>query len=648
MTVSTSARGWHRASELSRFIRDRGLVPLLTLASVGMLAVPLPPVAIDCMVAMNLLVGVFLLSATIDGEEVLDLRAFPSLLLISTIFRLGVNVSTTRAILTTADAGNIVRTFGDFVVAGQVGIGLVVFLIVSIVQFLVVAKGGERVAEVAARFTLDALPGKQMSIDLDLKNGDITKEQARQRRSQIERESKFFGSMDGAMRFVKGDSIAGLLIVCVNLVGGLVIGVFQHGLTASEAARTYSTLSIGDGLAAQIPSILSTIAAGLLTTRVSDDAAAGGLSSDIMNVLRRQKRSLVLAAGALALLGIAPGFPHVVLLCIAGLVAAAVYLGSRRQGEASPSAASAAPQSTALPLAAFNDPFAAHLHPDLERQLSEAGFAALLAREAQRTANGWGVSLDVIRFRHDPSVQENSIVLRFEGGRVESFETDRAKLEGLAHSMVQRVVALLPKTLVVDDVEAWLDQQAKISPKLVETIRQQVPVLTLTHVLRRLLAEGVRLDHPRPMLMELAQSIATRFGIEDLLADSRLGLAEQIVGRLAGPDGSLCTIELDEIFSGRLEVALENPSSLTDLDEREGEFEALARQIADVFSQHGADGKTPALVVGDEWRADLRNRLLELGHDIPVLSRSEAGRAKKRNAIAQIRFRDGTSTIPNL
>src|SRR5262245_9508972 len=220
-----------------------------------MMIVPLPTFVLDLLISLNITISVILLMVAIYVSDALRIAAFPTILLITTLFRLGLNVSATRLILLQADAGEVIRSFGEFVVRGNFVVGAIVFLILTLIQFIVISKGSERVAEVAARFTLDAMPGKQMAIDADLRAGNLDQEEARRRRGALQRESQLYGSMDGAMKFVKGDAIAGILITVINIVGGLIIGIVQHDMSAGDALKVYSLLTIGDGLVSQIPAL---------------------------------------------------------------------------------------------------------------------------------------------------------------------------------------------------------------------------------------------------------------------------------------------------------------------------------------------------------------------------------------------------------
>ncbi len=296
---------------------SEGVLAVAMAAVLGALIVPLPPWLLDLGLALNLVVAVSLLVAALQARDALRVTSFPTLLLFTTLFRLALNVSSTRLALAEGHAGDIIQAFGEFVVRGDYVVGAVIFAILTLVQFLVVAKGAERVAEVSARFTLDAMPGKQMSIDADLRAGAIDQTRARQRRRDLERESQMFGAMDGAMKFVKGDVIAGLVIVAVNLLGGSCIGVLQNGMTLAEAASTYALIAMGDGLVSQIPSLCIAIAAGLVVTRVASEKEEDSLGSDIGSQIFGEARALWVVAALCVALALMPGMPHLTFLGLA-------------------------------------------------------------------------------------------------------------------------------------------------------------------------------------------------------------------------------------------------------------------------------------------------------------------------------------------
>lgn len=302
---------------------------ILIIGILAMIIIPINPHIIDYMLALNLSISVALLMVSLYISSAVGLSVFPSLLLITTLYRLGTNIASTKQILLHAYAGDIISSFGDFVVGGNFVVGGVIFLIITLVQFIVITKGAERVAEVAARFTLDAMPGKQMSIDADLRAGIIDQNIARDRRLAIQKESQLYGAMDGAMKFVKGDAIAGIVIILINVVGGMIIGVTLNGMSGMEAAQTYSLLSIGDGLVSQIPALLISITAGIITTRVSNDSGGEtNLGSEISGQIMKQPKALMIAAAFLMGMAIVPGMPtppFMIISAVLGMIGYALW-----------------------------------------------------------------------------------------------------------------------------------------------------------------------------------------------------------------------------------------------------------------------------------------------------------------------------------
>lgn len=290
---------------------------------VGMLVIPIPAILLDLLITMNFTLALLLLLVSISVREPLEFSVFPSLLLFATLFRLAINVSSGRLILLYGHAGYVIAAFGSFVVGGNYVVGIVVFIVLVVIQFVVITNGAGRVAEVAARFTLDAMPGKQMAIDADLNAGVINDDEARQRRRNVQREADFYGSMDGASKFVKGDAIAGIVLIIVNLLGGLAIGVIQKHLAADKALQTYALLTVGDGLVAQIPALLIATASGIIVTRSGSDAALG---DDVVGQLFSQPRVLAIVAAMLAALGLAPGMPKLPFFFLASALGVGAYL----------------------------------------------------------------------------------------------------------------------------------------------------------------------------------------------------------------------------------------------------------------------------------------------------------------------------------
>ena len=310
-------------------VRDLGVLAAVIMV-VAMLIIPLPHWLLSFLIIINITLALLVLLTAMNMKEALDFSIFPSIILLLTLFRLALSVSTTRAILSEGDAGDVVETFGNFVTGGNILVGLVIFLLLVIIQFIVITKGSERVAEVAARFTLDAMPGKQMSIDADLNAGLISEKEARERREKVSGEADFYGAMDGATKFVKGDAIASIIMVFINLLVGMIIGMVQMGLPFGEAAMKYSVLTVGDGLVSQIPALLISTATGIVVTRAASD---GNLGADITNQLFAQSKLLYVAAATIFLLGIFTPIPLWITLPIAGALALGAFLMDRDKKE---------------------------------------------------------------------------------------------------------------------------------------------------------------------------------------------------------------------------------------------------------------------------------------------------------------------------
>lgn len=317
-------------SFLLSILRRHDLFLALMLVSILVLIImPVPTILVDFLIALNLGISAILLMTAIYLKSPLEFSTFPTVLLVTTLFRLGISITTTRLILLDADAGEIVYAFGNFVVGGNLVVGMVLFLIITIVQFLVITKGSERVAEVGARFSLDGMPGKQMSIDADMRGGAIDMEEAQRRRGLVEKESQLFGSMDGAMKFVKGDAIAGLIIVAVNIGAGVAIGVTSKGMTAGEALQLYSILTVGDGLIAQIPALLVSVTAGMIVTRVSNDKATD-LGSEIGSQLLDKPQALLVGGALLFGFALVPGFPTMIFMTLAVVIGGGGYFLTKK------------------------------------------------------------------------------------------------------------------------------------------------------------------------------------------------------------------------------------------------------------------------------------------------------------------------------
>ena len=400
---------------------------------VAMLIIPLPPLLLDFFITLNISAALMIVVATMYVPRALDFSSFPTILLLTTLFRLAINVSVTRLILLHGDAGHVVEAFGNFVVGGNIVVGLVIFLILIVIQFVVITNGAGRVAEVGARFTLDAMPGKQMAIDADLNTGQITDEEARQRRAEVAQEADFYGAMDGASKFVKGDAIAGIMITAINLLGGIVIGVVQQGMPFAEAGQHFSLLTIGDGLCAQIPALLISVATGILVTR------SAGSEKDLGNTLSTQlldQRKAPMVAGVMVIVfGLVPGLPKIPFFVIGALFFAVGWMNRNKPTSreaaanvASQAAAAAAPEQGQLPAprdAALDalalDPLELAIGFGLVPLVDAQAGGTLLARVGtirRQIASELGMVIPPVRIRDDVGLDSHEYVMRVRGTEV--------------------------------------------------------------------------------------------------------------------------------------------------------------------------------------------------------------------------------------
>ena len=403
--------------------RQDVVLAFFVISVIFMMIVPLPTGLVDVLIGLNMCLSIVLLMVAVYLKSPTEFASFPAVLLISTLFRLSLSIATTRLILLDADAGHIVSAFGDFVVGGNIVVGLVIFLILTIVNFIVITKGAERVAEVGARFSLDAMPGRQLSIDADLRSGAITQAEAKSMRSKVGQESRLLGSMDGAMKFVKGDAISSIIIVFVNLLGGLAIGIFQKNMSASEAINIYSVLSIGDGLVAQIPALFVSICAGIIVTRVADESSDTNLANDIGVQVMRQPKALTIGAATLFVFAWIPGFPTLTFLVMAAIFAipaAMVWLAARKrqkEGENRPLDETDGPITSTLAKDGFaieedeiyspTTQLLVELAPNLESELAVANLRAEINKARLQIYFRLGINLPPVDVRKSASLATN-------------------------------------------------------------------------------------------------------------------------------------------------------------------------------------------------------------------------------------------------
>lgn len=537
----------------------------MTLAAIGMMVVPLPTWLIDLLLASNMALAAVLLLVSLTIRDITALSSLPSLLLLTTLLRLALNVSTTRLILLDADAGQVISAFGNFVVQGSLIVGAVIFLILTIVQFVVIARGAERVAEVAARFSLDAMPGRQMAIDADLRAGAINAQEAHDRRRGLQRESQLYGALDGALKFVKGDAIAGVIITTINILGGLAIGLGQRGLPLEEAARVYLLLTIGDGLVSQLPALLTATAAGIAVTRVTSSGER--LGAEIAAQLFSQPRPLAVAATLCALLALTPGLPWLPFLALsAALTARSIWLTRRPStgGDAAESASSSLWEpATALSLRASPALLDALEAPDTRATLNDAWRQRASAIWRQRGVPLPALTLETLTSGDDDGAAQDDGPWRFvvavravPAGRG-SLETESVDIDRLVEAVAAAAEAHLTSLLGMQEVHDALEALRKTAPAEVEALVPKVLALpALTEVLRSLVAEGVSIRPLRDILGALASQAPHKPHHDAMVNAARAALQRSISHSLSPTGGPLAVYTVEPEIEAMLRDAL--------------------------------------------------------------------------------------------
>mgnify|MGYP000876211381 FL=1 len=636
-------------SPLSRYT-DIALVAGIV-AIIALMIVPLPNWAIDILVAVNISGGILLLLLAIYISNPLEFSVFPSVLLISTLFRLALSIATTRMILLHGEAGHIIQTFGDMVAGGNLVVGLVVFLIITVVQFIVIAKGSERVAEVAARFSLDAMPGKQMSIDSDLRSGLIDKDEARRRRRMLENESKLNGSLDGAMKFVKGDAIAGIIIIIINLLGGLTIGVLQQDMTLSDATVKYSILTIGDGMVSQIPALLGAMSAGLLVTRTTDDEHDKHLGDAIGRQLTAKPRVLLMGGGLCVLFSAVPGFPTVVFMALGLAFFAAGFmltpsLRARWEKLAQPTLSAVMRRSPTAPVLMSAE--AVQVRPTVPLLL-EVPVGRLDAQESHSLLAGLeGVldhfqlnlgmrlpRIDVHAMRPDEDKPAVWRLLAYEvpiaEGELQQEDTVPSLVNEVRESL-RRHVNLFMGT---QEANLLLTRVAIDLPDVVKETLRALPLARVAEILRRLVEEEVAIRNLRDILETLADTAQREKDVYALTELTRIGLKRQISHRYA-PDGHLRAVLLEPALEEMLRNAIRHNSGAQQLALDPLEMSRLMtrfRNVVQVF-------KPAAIVTAVDIRRHVRKLIEQDCFDVPVLSYHELLPSLQLEALHRVSTED--------
>nr|WP_205347689.1 type III secretion system export apparatus subunit SctV [Pseudomonas allii] len=667
--------------------RAEVLGAVVVLAIVFIFIVPLPTWLVDILIALNICISCLLIVLALYLPGPLAFSSFPSILLLTTMFRLALSIATTRLILLEQDAGDIVEAFGNFVVGGNLAVGMVIFLILTLVNFLVITKGSERVAEVAARFSLDAMPGKQMSIDSDLRAGLIDGGQARDKREQLSRESQLFGAMDGAMKFVKGDAVAGLIIVVVNLLGGFSTGMFQHGLSAADSMALYSVLTIGDGLIAQIPALLISLTAGMIITRVAPDGSKGvsNMGAEIARQMTSEPKSWMIASvGMLAFAGV-PGMPTGVFILISMMTGAlGYYLVRQRQRQEAPSAE---PGTAVRPedngdadLRGFDPsrPYLLQFNPALygTPQVIEIVQSVRKARNALVANIGLtlppfeaefsdSLALDEMRFCvHEVPVVRATFSERVAVERVKLAEPAEHAERGMAERDEQDWLWFAPDDPLLDDpaverfsaqsliiermtsammlsgprflgiqeskaILSWLEQN---QPELVQELQRIMPLSRFSSVLQRLASEGVPLRAVRLIVESLIEYGQHEREPEALADYARIALKAQIFHQYSEADGLhawLLSPQTENILRDALRQTQTGVFFALDNDSSA----SLVNLLNQAFSQRS---KTKSvMLVAQDLRSPLRTLLLDEFNHVPVLSFAELGSTSKVRVLGR-------------
>lgn len=594
---------------------------------VGTMIVPLPTLLLDLLITINIAAALTLLLITIYVSDSLKIATFPSLLLLTTLFRLAIEVSATRLILLKANAGQVIHAFGSFVVAGNLVVGIVVFLILTTIQFIVIAKGSARVAEVGARFALDAMPGKQMAIDAELRAGHIDAQEAHKRRILLARESQFFGSMDGAMKFVQGDAIAGIVVLLTNIVGGLLIGLLSRGMELSVAIRTYTLLTIGEGLVAQIPALVISTAAGILVMRVSSDEAGGHLGQDIGRQVLAHPKALAVAAALLALLAVVPGLPALPFLVLSAGLGFLAY----RLLASTPKAAAAAPPPMLVPLAV-------DLAPGLYEVVADSpvATAAWESTLRERLFFDTGITLPALSLRHSASdlgpggyaiclheipVAAGQIPPGKDPGEVLSAHLART-LRQHAHLFVG-----------IQETQTLLAGLETTHPHLVrEVVPKLLGVSVLADVLQRLAREGISLRN----LPEILEALAKRpepVGDAATLAEwVRAALRRHLTFKYGGANKTVGVFYLDAMIEETLRESL-RPGGCLALEPQ------LSRDLLQAITHAVAEVAEPVILTSREIRRPLRELVEPSQPNVAVLAHQELLPEAKLESLGQISIR---------
>jgi flagellar biosynthesis protein FlhA len=670
-------------------------VPAGVLAVLAMVILPLPPMALDVLFTFNIALSIVIVMAVFYVARPIEFGVFPTVLLLATLLRLALNVASTRVVLLhgyagPGAAGHVIESFGQFVVGGNFAVGVVVFVILTIINFVVVTKGSGRISEVSARFTLDAMPGKQMAIDADLNAGLITQEEARTRRAEVRAEADFYGAMDGSSKFVRGDAVAGILILLINIIGGLAIGTIGHGMAVADAAHTYTLLTIGDGLVAQIPALLLSTAVALIVTRMSRPQDMGG---ELRRQLVGNPKALGVAAGLLGVMGLIPGMPNVAFLLVAALCGATAYIIKRRRaaiasGAAAPKPVPQAPETRELTWEDVRpvDLVGLEVGYRLVSLVDKRQSADLLGRVRgvrRKLSQELGFLVPAVHIRDNLDLAPNVYRINLSGvpvgesviypdkelainaGRVfgplqgiatrdPAFGMEAVWIDAASrdHAQALGYTVVDPSTVIAthlsfviqshaneilghEEVQQLLNGLAKSAPKLVEDLVPRVlPLSAVVRVLQSLLAERIPIRNIRTIIETLAEHAPRSQDPAVLLAQVRVALGRQIVQDIAGIAAELPVItfepELERMLTGALAANATSPGLEPGLAER------LQQRVGEAARRQESSGETPVLLVPPALRAQLTRFLRSSLPSLYVLAWNEIPDNRKVRVVTAV------------
>ena len=684
-----------------RHLLNRGMgTPLLVLASLGMVVLPIPTFLLDVLFTFNIALSLVVLLVAVYSRRPLDFAAFPTILLVATLLRLALNVASTRVVLLeghngSAAAGHVIEAFGNVVIGGNYAVGLIVFIILMIINFVVVTKGAGRISEVSARFTLDAMPGKQMAIDADLNAGLINQDEAKKRRQEVTMEADFYGSMDGASKFVKGDAVAGILILFINIIGGFIIGMAQHGLGFSDAAAIYTLLTIGDGLVAQIPSLLLSIAAAIIVTRQNTDQDMGQV---VLNQMFEEPKALIIASAVLIIMGLVPGMPHLAFLSLGSISALGAWLmvrkSKKRKMDAETKALApmddvAVPEHKDLswddvsPVDVIGLEVGYRLIPMVDR--SQGG--ELLNRikgVRKKLSQELGFLVPPVHIRDNLDLQPNQYRITLMGvnmgeaevyhdkemainpgqvfGVVQGLETrdpafgldavwiareqsDQAQSLGytvvdastvIATHMSQLLTSQAAQLLGHEEVQNLLDMVARAQPKLVEGLIPGVMSLgTLVKVLQNLLTEGVPVRDMRTVLQTLVEYAPRSQDPDVLTAACRIALRRLIVQEIIGGESVIPVItlapELERILHQSLQAGGAEGAGI-----EPGLAERMQKSLTEAAQRQELEGQAAVLLTSGVLRNTLARFVKNSIPGLRVLSYQEIPDDKQIRIVSAV------------